>query len=157
MCVLCACLGFFQLRFFPFSSRHKLDNFFSWIIFLWHYSTHSRKIMWGHGLCWTALKENMQIQATCSLWIIPQIQSSLSPPTWRVLVGITAGCWEDSNSQESAERNDESMRTLNTRACSTYSLKWNSISETKVQLACRIFTQVSIWVWLVPFPFPSPL
>lgn len=104
MCLLCACLRFFSTKFFPFSFRQKLDNFFSWIIFLWHYSTPGRKIMWGHGLCWPALKENMQNWTPCGLWVIPQILNSRSPWIWVGLVGIPAGCRGERCSPDSAER-----------------------------------------------------
>ena len=116
MCLLCACLGFFSTKFFPPRSRQKLDNFFSWIIFLWHSSTPGRKIMWGHSLCWPALKENMQNQTPCGLWVIPQILNSLNPWIWVGLVGIPGGRCGDICSQESAERDGDGVMWVNTIA-----------------------------------------
>lgn len=106
---------FFQRSFFSFSSRQKLDNFFPWIIFQWHSSTPGRKIMWGHGLCWPALKENMQSWTPCGLWAIPQIPNSLSPWSWVQLVGIPAGCCRHACSSCAAERGGDRVRRMQKR------------------------------------------
>lgn len=113
MCLLCACLKFFSTKFFPFSFRQKLDNFFSWIIFLRHSSTPGRKIMWGHGLCWPALKENMQNWTPCGVWVIPQILNSLSIGIWVGLVGIPVGCHEGGCAWDSAERTGDGLVWVN--------------------------------------------
>ena len=138
MCLLCACLRCFSTEFFPFSFRQKCDNLFSWIIFLGHYSTPGRKIMWGHGLCWPALKENMQNWTPCGVWVIPQILNSLSPWIRVGLAGIPAGCRGHGCSRDSAERMGDGLVWVNKGASApgdgcTHSRKWDSVPQTKAK------------------------
>lgn len=144
MCLLCACLGFFSTKFFPLRSRQKLDNFFSWIIFLWHSSTPGRKMMWGHGLCWPVLKQNMQNRTACGLWVIPEILNSLNPWIWVGLVGMPAGCRGDGCSQESAEKDGGEVMWINMLAAPTHENETLCLKQRWSEPASVIFNKLRL-------------
>lgn len=133
MCLLCACLGFFSTKFFPLRSRQKLDNFFSWIIFLWHSSTPGRKMMWGHGLAGTQTKH---AKPNCMWSLSHSWDPEFSQPLNLSWISGNASWMPWGRLLSRVSREGWRWSDVNKYVSCTHSWKWDSMPETKVKWAC---------------------